>query len=306
MADHHDDRLDSALDLLRSRQWAGPATNPVLEKQFMHPIQESRGLNLRIVLGVAGALIGCGAVAAATRPAWRSAIFGPTPQPQKIAAAVVPAPTAPAPAPIVRKTEPAAIAEPVQAADIEAAAPEPAAQPLAEAAAPEPEVFTAVEPDQTEFLRTADPECFYQQALAAYLDRYMAGDVEGCARIARSVDGTNAAATFTGQFISAELGRLFAVSTLVDVEGQPLGDIRFKVALDGVSGDAVADSADAVFEIVLDRQAEGGAAADGQGNVVVVTGNLAGNQGSVPAQWVFTTVKPGAAPTPAPTSPAPR
>ena len=220
MADHHDDYLDSALDLLRSRQWAGPATHPVLEKQFMHSNQESRGLNLRIVLGIAGALIGCGAVAAATRPAWRSAIFGAAqpPAPLKIIAA--------------GSEHQATAAEPAAATDATrtrvqtraqaGAAPEPAAAPapIAAAAMPElqaepiegvSEIFEAAaapEPERAGWLRTADPAWFYEQAFAAYLERYVAGDVQGCAAIACMADGGSARSGYwlgSGVRLGAEL-----------------------------------------------------------------------------------------------------
>lgn len=69
------DILDNALQMLRDRSWNGPAVNPVLEREFARPGAGAPRQGLRLVLGVGAALIGCGAVAAAARPAWRS-VFG--------------------------------------------------------------------------------------------------------------------------------------------------------------------------------------------------------------------------------------
>lgn len=79
MADHHDDRVESALALLKSRQWAGAATNPRLETMFMRATMTERKVRFRLVLGV-GALMACGlAAAAATRPAWRAVLLAEEP-----------------------------------------------------------------------------------------------------------------------------------------------------------------------------------------------------------------------------------
>lgn len=101
MADHHD-ILDSALDRLRSRQWAGPSTNPSLEKLFMHSSKSDRPHNLKLVLGVGAALIGCGAVAAAVRPSlWSAAPSHETRiavAPEPATSGIEAAPAAPQPA----------------------------------------------------------------------------------------------------------------------------------------------------------------------------------------------------------------
>jgi hypothetical protein len=116
MADHHDhlggdQRVERALTLLRSRQWAGPNTNPLLERLFMKSIESERRerVRFRLVLGVAGALLGCGAVAAATRPAWRTAVFGPVARALNISESPAPVVAqAPAPAdPVAQAPAPA-------------------------------------------------------------------------------------------------------------------------------------------------------------------------------------------------------
>jgi hypothetical protein len=270
MADHHDDRLDSALDLLRSRPWAGPRTHPLLEKQFMQPV-DSRRPNLRLVLGIAGALIGCGAVAAATRPEVRAAIFGRT-----LAAAVHQVAQAPiaAPAAATAPERPAPAPAPVQARVAEAA---PAPSPVAAAPTTEPGAEAAqgyamvgdFEPALTEH----DPSMFLQHAFAAYLERYMAGDEEACQALVDMVDRPppwHAVVSGLQSGIAAKvhLSLMMAAGTGagpgIGAGSELVGDHIFMLGGEGTEGGALlfkalmgageAAPASGVFEIVVTPQ----------------------------------------------------
>lgn len=246
MADHHDggDILDSALDRLRSRQWAGPSTNPSLERLFMRASKSEQRLKFRLILGVGAALMGCGAVAAGVRPAW-NAVFGP--QERAIAKVEAPAPVEPAPvaapaakpAPVVAKIE-APAPRAVQAA---APAPAPAA-PRAMAVAPQ-----AAEPLGAEFelavvtgvqldgVATRDRGPVDLDALAwALLDRYMLGDESAGEVLFGLLSGeTPAAATW------------LAMAPDVTVDGE-------EMVLGITATFAAVTLADGEFEVVLDTK----------------------------------------------------
>lgn len=250
MADHHDmmdrDILDSALDRLRSRQWAGPSTNPSLERLFMRSGKSEQRLKFRLILGVGAALVGCGAVAAGVRPAW-NAVFGP--QERVVAKAEAPAPVEPAkvaapaaaPAPSIAKIQTPA-PRTVQAA-APAAAPAPAA-PRAMAVVPQPAEPPETEPEPTvvaglqlDGVATWESGPADMDALAwALLDQYMLGDESAGEALFSLLSGETPAA-----------GTWIALAPVMVVDGE---EMVFEFAAT-VTGTALSDGE---FEIVLDGQ----------------------------------------------------
>jgi hypothetical protein len=200
MADHHDDRLDSALNLLRSRQWAGPAIHPVLEKQFMQPVHQGRGVNPRLILCIAGALLGCGAVAAATRPVWRSVLVG---APTRTAAIASSAPLrSVAPKPVAASPRPSSFAtqEPAPPPEAPLSPGTSVHDGTSRIAAATPDEGRPVTLDEeAERLRESDPNWFFQKGLQAYLGRCAAGDAQGCMDVARSMRGEKTASRWWKQ-----------------------------------------------------------------------------------------------------------
>lgn len=270
MADHHEfsDGVDRALDLLRSRQWAGPATNPLLEQKFMGTHDDGRRVNLRLVLGLAGALIGCGAVAAATRPSWVPAIWRSeakvviAPAARAIEAASVATRSQRPVVPAVARAEPArvdrsaAVATAMPArpsarqAALVAAAPVPAAEPDAEPV----EIQVAMDPQ-------AEIERAEVQLEAALFDRMLQGDEEAGEQLVCSWYSEPKALVAPPPFLGDVLKSLiFTVRPGSQIEGRQTlewnasGQIAatFTIVGDGVQ----ADGGDQTIGLAIDATGE--------------------------------------------------
>lgn len=187
MADHHD-IVDSALDLLRSRHWAGPNTNPILENALMQARTPRSRINLRLVLGLGAALIGCGAVAAATRPAWITSLLAqeskaasPTPPAVPVAKPAVVA--AAQPPKVEHRAPPAKVPALVAAAPVPSPAPQPAV-----AAAP---ALTIEEPVEVINVTGMQLEIAHDPAsgmIDAFWDSLLCGDFEACEHLAHMIE----------------------------------------------------------------------------------------------------------------------
>jgi hypothetical protein len=173
------DKLDRALNLLRARTWAGPSTNPVLEKRFMQGTYTRPQLNLRLVLGIAGALVGLGAVAAAARPSWRSAVMEFI-APASAKFAVAPPQTPPASKPASRPSP-----KPTLAAIGPATTGTPTFEyRTAPSAQPAPAMLAGIQrgdlPITAEQAATLDfdssPVCTHADMFSSYVRGYMTGD----------------------------------------------------------------------------------------------------------------------------------
>lgn len=248
MADHHD-IVDSALDLLRSRHWAGPNTNPILENALMQARTPRSRINLRLVLGLGAALIGCGAVAAATRPAWITTFLA-----QETKAATPPAPVLPVAKPTV-----VAAAQPPKVERRAAPAKAPvAAAPIAPAPLPTAPASVAVveEPIETFVVSGMPIELSEHPApsmIDAFFDSLLCGDYEACDHLAQIIANPAQGQWVTGSSrialnieggpmmfegipgISAVMLQRPEVPMFLSVEGHelPAGDFTFTIDVEG-------------------------------------------------------------------------
>lgn len=219
MADHHDirggDPVDSALDLLRSRQWAGPTTHPSLERLLMRASKTDYN-RFRLVLCVGAALLGCGAVAAATRPAWRQMLWSAPPVPVLADVPIVaistpraeqtaePLAAAPQPERRVAAARPAPVSSPAPApagppAGMRVASPSVQQGGLGEARVANVEIVEGVplfEAVQVEGFALGEGgwvvACDQNSAMDAFIESYLAGDTEACMALLEAMDGRGA------------------------------------------------------------------------------------------------------------------
>jgi hypothetical protein len=253
MADHHDsggDIVDSALALLRSRQWAGPCTNTSIERLLMRASKTDKRVNLRLVLGIGMALLGCGAVAAATRPAWRAvfqsepkvAIKQSAPKPTEHASVAAPKPIAVAAKPHVISAPPAVVA---------------AAPPVVQAApTPEPEMQGAEVLDfESEILAPTADDLIAEddRLMAAFYQSLMAGDADCCEAIVGMLNGQQWKPPVIREFRADGL-RMSALGQMAQVELGVWQRVELDMPIE-LSGEAI--TLDAGVEFVFTATLDG-------------------------------------------------